>query len=123
MAAYQNLSGDSKRFYSGHVTKLNRKNRPNARIIVLGDRNLYRLDTNFVLTRKGPVDYEEIVGMSVTPGNEQALVIHCSVRYGSQLHNLMEFLFLLPHAHSSFSSSHIFPLPPLPPFLLPPLPP
>ena len=79
MAAYQNLSGDSKRFYSGQVIKLNRKNRPNSRVFVLGDRHLYKLDSNFVLTRKGPIDYEDVVSISLSPGSEQSVVIHCSV--------------------------------------------
>lgn len=79
MIAYQNLSGDTKRFFSGYVTKRNRMDRPNARIFVLCDRNFYRLDTNFAITRKGPISLEEIVGMSISPGTDQALVVHCSV--------------------------------------------
>lgn len=81
MTAYQNLSGDTKRFYSGYVTKLNRKDRANDRIFVLCDRNMYRLGTNFVITRKGPMSLEDVVGMSISPGTDQALVVHCSVSY------------------------------------------
>ena len=79
MAAYQDLSGDSRRALSCHVTKLNRKDRPNPRIFVLCDRNFYRLDPNYVLTKKGPVNFDEVTGMSISPGNDQSLVIHCSV--------------------------------------------
>ena len=79
MAAYQDLNRDSKRVYSAHVIKLNRKNKPNARIYVLCDRHLYRLDGNFKISKKGPIGLEKIVSMSISPGNDQALVIHCSV--------------------------------------------
>ena len=79
MTAYQDLNKETKRLYSAHVTKLNRKNRPNARVLALCDHNLYRLDSNFTITKKGPIALEDVVGISISPGTDQALVIHCSV--------------------------------------------
>ena len=81
MSGYQSLNGDTKRIYSTYVTKLNRKNRPDSRIYVLCDHHLYRLDTSFKISRRAPIPLGDIKGMSISPGNDQALVIHCSVRF------------------------------------------
>ncbi len=80
MAPYQDLNGDTKRLYSASVIKLNRKSKPDPRIYVVCDRHFYRLDGNIKISKKGPILLEEITGFSISPGNDQALVIHCLVR-------------------------------------------
>lgn len=80
MSAYQSLNGDMKRLFSCNVIKLNRKEKPDHRAFVLCDRHLYRLDgISFKLTKKAPIPLEDVTGLSISPGNDQALVIHCKV--------------------------------------------
>ena len=79
MMAYQNLNKDNKRLYSAHVTKLNRSMKPDSRIYVLCDLHLYRLGPNYKMTKKAPVELGQITGMSISPGMDQAIVIHCVV--------------------------------------------
>lgn len=80
MSAYQSLNGDIKRLYSCYIIKLNRKEKPDPRIFALCDRHLYRLDAaTFKLTKKAPIPLEDVTGFSISPGNDQALVVHCKV--------------------------------------------
>ena len=80
MKAYQDKNGDKKLLYSCHVIKLNRKMKPDSRICVLSECYLYRLDTSFLAKKRHFVGIGQIVGLSISPGNDQALVIHCVVR-------------------------------------------
>ena len=80
MTEYQDLNGDRQRLYSGHVTKLNRHRRGDLRVVVLCDKHLYLLQTNLNSSKKRPMELEQIVGLSISPGNDHALVIHCKVK-------------------------------------------
>lgn len=80
MTEYQDLNGDRQRFYSGHVMKLNRHRHGDPRIVVLCDKHLYLLRTNLHSSKKRPMELEQIVGLSISPGNDHTLVIHCKVR-------------------------------------------
>ena len=80
MTEYQDLNGDRQRLYSSHVTKLNRHRSGDPRIFVVCDKYLYVLHNNYKASKKRPIDLEDVVGLSISPGNDQALVIHCKVR-------------------------------------------
>lgn len=79
MKGYQSLNGDKERLYSAHVTKLNRSMKADARVYVLCDLHFYRLDSSNQMKKKPPVNLGEITGMSISPGSDQAIVIHCVV--------------------------------------------
>ena len=79
MTGYQDLNGDRQRLYSCHVIKLNRHMRPNPRVLVLCDKHLYWLKSNYQFSNKAPVELDQITGLSLSPGSDQALVVHCVV--------------------------------------------
>ena len=79
MTGYQDLNGDRQRLYSCHVIKLNRHMRPNPRVFVLCDKFIYWLKGNYQFSSKAPVELGQITGLSVSPGSDQALVVHCVV--------------------------------------------
>lgn len=81
MTEYQDLNGDRLRIYSCHVTKLNRHMGGDPRVFVLCDKHIYRLTRDYHHSKKAPIELEQIVGLSVSPGNDQALVVHCVVSY------------------------------------------
>lgn len=79
MTGYQDLNGDRQRLYSCHVIKLNRHMRPNPRVFILCDKHLYWLKSSYQFSNKAPVELGQITGLSVSPGSDQALVVHCVV--------------------------------------------
>ena len=79
MTAYQGVNGDTKRLYSCHVTKLNRRLKSDHRVFVLCDKHLYRLTTDYQLAKRGTIELEMITGLSISVGKDQAVVIHCVV--------------------------------------------
>ena len=79
MRTFQDLNKDTQLLYSAHVTKLNRSLKPDPRIYVLCDLHFYRLDGNYKLKKKAPIELGQITGISISPGSDQALVIHCVV--------------------------------------------
>lgn len=85
MTAYQEVNGDKKRLYSCHVTKLNRRLKSDQRVFVLGEKHLYRLNSDYQLAKRGTIELEMITGLSISTGKDQTIVIHCVVS-----HNLLE---------------------------------
>ena len=74
-----NINLDTTRVYSAHVIKLNRGMKGDPRIYVLCDLHFYRLDSSYTMKKKGPIELGQILRLSISPGNDQALVIHCAV--------------------------------------------
>ena len=74
-----NINHDTARLFSGHVTKLNRAMKPDPRIYVLCDLHFYRLDSSYQMRKKAPIELGQILRLSISPGNDQALVVHCAV--------------------------------------------
>ena len=79
MRVFRDINKDTEQLYSAHVMKLNRSMKPNPRIYALCDLHLYRLDQSYQLKKKAPIELGQITGISISPGNDQALVIHCVV--------------------------------------------
>lgn len=80
MRAFEDLNADTTRLYSAYVTKYSRGAKPGRRVYALCDLHLYRLDENYTMKKKGPIRIGEIKGISMGPGNDQVLVLHCVVR-------------------------------------------
>ena len=74
------LNGDRQRLYSSHVIKLNRHRKSDARVLVLCDRYIYLLHKNYQSSKKSPIEVDKVKGLSISPGDDQALVIHFEVR-------------------------------------------
>ena len=49
------------------------------RVYVLCDLHLYRLYDDYTMKKKAPIDIGDILGISVSNGADQAIVIHCAV--------------------------------------------
>ena len=79
MTAYQEVNGDKKRLYSCHVTKLNRRLKSDQWVLVLGEKHLYRLNSDYQLAKRGTIELEMITGLSISTGKDQTIVIHCVV--------------------------------------------
>ena len=80
MTGYQDLNGDRQRLYSCHVTKINRHRSADTRIFVLCDKYMYLLHKNYKSSKKSPIEIEKVIGLSISPGNDNALIVHCEVR-------------------------------------------
>lgn len=74
-----NINMDTARLYSAQVTKLNRNMKPDSRVYVLCDLHFYRLDSSYSMKKKAPIEIGQILRLSISPGDDQAIVIHCSV--------------------------------------------
>ena len=79
MSVYQDVNGDTERLYSSHVTKLNRHLKANRRVLVLCDKHLYHLTSDYQLSKRSMIEVDMITGISISTGNDQAMVIHCVV--------------------------------------------
>lgn len=82
LTGYQTINKDNYRLYSAHVTKLSRAMKPYQRVYVLCDLHFYRLNGSYKLGKKPPVELGQITGISISPGNDQSLVIHCVPEVG-----------------------------------------
>ena len=48
---------------------------------MLCDLHLYRLYDDYTMKKKAPIDIGDILGISLSSGADQAIVIHCAVCY------------------------------------------
>ncbi len=53
--------------------------KPDSRVYVLCDLHFYRLDSSFSMKKKTPIEIGQILRLSISPGDDQALVVHCAV--------------------------------------------
>jgi len=80
MAGFMSMNGGQNKIYSAHVVKLNRSMKPQPRVYVLTDTHLYRLDTKYNNTKKGPLELSKITSVEVSKSSDPAVVIHTTVR-------------------------------------------
>ena len=80
MKAFENLNADTNRLYSASVIKFSRSGKADKRVYALCDLHLYRLDENYTMKAKGPIELGAIKSISMGPGKDQTLVLHCVVR-------------------------------------------
>ena len=50
-----------------------------CRVYVLCDLHLYRLYDDYTMKKKAPIDIGDILGISLSNGADQAIVLHCAV--------------------------------------------
>eukprot|EP00049_Salpingoeca_infusionum_P014803 m.281080 g.281080 ORF g.281080 m.281080 type:complete len:1009 (+) comp15751_c6_seq3:330-3356(+) len=67
--------GDGKIIFSSQVFKLNTKGKQDERVLVVTDKNLYKLDAVTYKIHKVPVPLADILGFAMSQGEDQAVVI------------------------------------------------
>ncbi len=67
--------GDRRVFFAAHVLKLNHKGKQDERVVVIGDRHVYRLDGKKFTATKPPIPLASVTGFALSAGVDQALVI------------------------------------------------
>jgi len=70
--------GDKKVFFSSAANKLNTKGKDDARVIVITEKNIYKLDGKTFKIHKTPVPLTEVTGFAISSGEDQAVVVHLS---------------------------------------------
>lgn len=63
--------------FSSNVTKFNRFNKVAERVLLVTDKSLYKLDNTKYRNMKEGIEYTQMTGISVSPGKDQLIVIHC----------------------------------------------
>ena len=81
MRTLSTLNREQRTFYSAVVEKLNRSLKTDRRIFVVTERRFYRMDENFQMKKKRPMDIEHVTGISLSSGVDQGIVIHCPVSW------------------------------------------
>ncbi len=81
MRTLSTLNREQRTFYSAVVEKLNRSLKTDRRIFVVTERRFYRMDENFQMKKKRPMDIEHVTGISLSAGVDQGIVIHCPVSW------------------------------------------
>ena len=79
MRTLSTMNRDQRTFYSAVVEKLNRSLKTDRRVFVVTERRSYRMDENFQMKKKRPMDIEHVTGISLSTGVDQGIVVHCPV--------------------------------------------
>lgn len=64
--------------FSSFLTKFNRFNKVAERVLLVTDKALYKLDSTKFRNMKEGVDIVQLTGISVSPGRDQLIVLHCT---------------------------------------------
>ena len=81
MRTLSTMNRDQRTFYSAVIEKLNRSLKTDRRIFVVIERRFHRMDENFQMKKKRPMDIEHVTGISLSSGVDQGIVIHCPVSW------------------------------------------
>ena len=73
MRTLSTLNWDQRTYYSAVVEKLNRSLKTDRRVFVVTERRFYRMDENFQMKKKRPMDIEHVMGISLSTGVDWAL--------------------------------------------------
>lgn len=72
-----NNQGSGNVLFSSFVTKFNKFNKCAERVILITDRQLFKLDALKFRNMKEGVGLTDLTGVSVSPGHDQLIVLHC----------------------------------------------
>lgn len=73
----KNIEHFSKVLFSSFVTKFNRFNKVAERVILVTDKSIYKLCSLKFKNLKEVIELNSVTGVSVSPGQDQLIVIHC----------------------------------------------
>lgn len=73
----KNTQHFSKVLFSSFVTKFNKFNKCAERVLLLTDKYIFKLDNLKFRNMKEGVALAELTGLSVSPGQDQLIVLHC----------------------------------------------
>ncbi|ENN70521.1 hypothetical protein YQE_12697, partial [Dendroctonus ponderosae] len=63
--------------FSSYVTKFNKFNKVAERVMLITDQFIFKLDTEKFRNMKEGVPLKDLTGISVSPGQDQLIVLHC----------------------------------------------
>lgn len=76
------MNSDRITYYSALVLKLNRSLKVDRRVFVVTNQRFYRMDENFQMKKKRPVEFSSITGISLSSGPDSGIVVHCTPEVG-----------------------------------------
>uniref|UniRef100_A0A131XZ66 Putative myosin class ii heavy chain n=1 Tax=Ixodes ricinus TaxID=34613 RepID=A0A131XZ66_IXORI len=62
--------------FSSFVKKVNKHNQSADRVLVITDKNIYKMDNKHFKTLRTPIPISDLTGISVSPGPDQLVVLH-----------------------------------------------
>eukprot|EP01137_Pigoraptor_chileana_P033118 Opistho-2@23554 len=84
---YMTKDGDREVVFSELVVKLNRKGKAQDRCVAVTEKRIYKLDPSFKLC-KAPIPLSSVTAVSVGPGKDQGVVVHCGGKEGDLIVDL-----------------------------------
>ncbi|XP_050300495.1 unconventional myosin ID isoform X2 [Anthonomus grandis grandis] len=73
----RNTKHFSQVLFSSYVTKFNKFNKVAERVMVITDQQIFKLDCEKFRNMKEGVPLKDLTGISVSPGQDQLIVLHC----------------------------------------------